>query len=179
MSESTTDPIAEVTAMKTIAEALSKLDADATARVLRWAVERFAVRLDGALKRSATEDRNRNGALEDPESPASSERGKFNDLAELYAAASPQTEADRALVTGYWFQYVDGESEFAAQTLNSALKNLGHGVGNITQALDTLKAQRPALVMQIKKSGTTKQARKTYKLTAAAKKAVEAMIGHE
>jgi hypothetical protein len=38
-------------------------------------------------------------------------------------------------------------------------------VSNITEALDTLKNQKPALVLQLKKSGTTVQARKTYKVT--------------
>jgi hypothetical protein len=32
-------------------------------------------------------------------------------------------------------------------------------------ALDTLKAQKPAPVLQLKKAGTTTQARKTYKVT--------------
>jgi hypothetical protein len=40
-----------------------------------------------------------------------------------------------------------------------------------------LKSQKPALVVQLKKSGSTKQARKKYKLTTAGKKAVEQLIG--
>jgi hypothetical protein len=50
-------------------------------------------------------------------------------------------------------------------------------VKHITSAFDTLKARKPAAVMQLKKSGSTRQARKTYKLTVAGKNAVELMIG--
>jgi hypothetical protein len=56
------------------------------------------------------------------------------------------------------------------------LKNLGQGLANITNAIDGLRNQKPALVLQLKKSGKSQQARKTYKLTVAGIKAVEVMI---
>jgi Transcriptional regulator PadR-like family len=82
----------------------------------------------------------------------------------------------RALVVGYWYQFVQGEAEFTGQTINSALKHLGYRAANITTAFDRLQAQRPALVVQVRKSGTSKQARKKYKLTNEGKRAVEQMI---
>ncbi len=176
MGEHSTDPLAEITAMQKLAEALSGLDAEAIARVLRWAGDRYGVagvgpkgRGGGGGSTGATEE---NGTVTN-----GSMQRRFSELAELYTAASPATDADRALVTGYWFQFVQGDAEFGSQTVNSALKNLGHGVSNITSAFETLKAQKPALVMQLKKAGTSKQARKTYKLTAAGKNAVELLIG--
>jgi hypothetical protein len=36
--------------------------------------------------------------------------------------------------------------------------------------------QKPALVLQLKKAGKSRQARKTYKVTVAGVKAVEAML---
>lgn len=171
MSDKATDPMAEITAMKVVAEALSKLDADATARVLQWAGGRFgvAVTTKGAGVRRGMEDGKEGRA----------DAAQFSTFADLYAATGPKTDADRALVAGYWFQFCQGEEDFPSQTLNSSLKNLGHGISNITQALETLKAQSPALVMQVRKSGTSQQARKKYKLTAAGKKAVEMLIGQE
>ncbi len=171
MSETTTDPMAEIAAMQTVATALADLDTAATMRVLRWAAERFGLSVGSSSKApaSAAQGEKENGTAE----------LNFKDLAELYDAASPSTEWERALVAGYWFQFLGGEPEFGAQTINSALKNLGHGVSNITNAFETLKAQKPALVMQIKKAGTTKQARKKYKLTGAGKKAVELMVGQQ
>lgn len=175
MTDSNTDPLAEITAMKTIAEALSVLDPEATARVLRWAGDRFK----GAVGQQVKVQGGRDGETEGTGSAGNGETLRFSDLAELWAAASPNTEADRALVAGYWCQFGAGQDDFGGFEVNSALKNLGHGVSNITTAFDRLKAQKPALVMQVKKSGSSKQARKRYKLTAAGKTAVEQLIGQQ
>ena len=171
--------MAEIKAMQAVAEAVTDLDAEARGRVLRWAAERFGVPVSAPgrpVMRSAgggsqlNIPMNANGA-------GDMEVQKYSDIAELYAAASPESESDKALVAGYWFQFQDGRDDFAAQEINSALKNLGHPIKNITSAFDSLKARKPAPVMQLKKAGSTKQARKTYKLTLAGKSAVEMMIG--
>ena len=101
---------------------------------------------------------------------------KYNSFAELFDAAQPKSNGDCALVAGYWLQVCQGAESFDGQSANSALKNLGHGLTNVTNAVDTLKNQKPALALQLKKSGTSQQARKTYKITVAGIKAVEAMI---
>lgn len=85
---------------------------------------------------------------------------------------------DKALVGGYWLQICEGAEAFASQAINDNLKNLGEGVGNVTQALDGLKNAKPALILQIKKSGKSKQSRKTYKLTHAGVKTVEDWIAN-
>jgi hypothetical protein len=171
MTDQATDPAAEIAAMKAVADALAKLDAEATARVVHWAADRFKV---GGAKVSSGQ-----GAPMKRLQPESADEVSFESVADLYAATSPKTEADKALVAGFWFQFCQGQAEFGSQTLNAELKNLGHGVSNITKALETLKAQNPALVMQLRKSGSTKQARKTFKLTGAGKRAVELLIRSE
>jgi len=166
MSEKTTKPSDEIAAMDAVAKAVENLDEAAVSRVLHWACARFGI--------TAT----RGGGAGAPGLPDTGLKGLggFESLADLYAAADPATDADRALIAGYWHQFVDGQETFGSQPLNAALKDLGRGVSNITRALDASMAQKPALVMQVRKSGTTKQARKLYKLTAAGKKAVEMMI---
>jgi len=62
---------------------------------------------------------------------------------------------------------------------NASLKDLGHGLSNVTVALDGLKDEKPALILQLKKSGTSKQARKTYKLTVEGAKRVRQMLDHD
>jgi hypothetical protein len=171
MSENATDPMAEINAMKAVAEALSGLDSEATARVLQWAGGRFGV---AGSTRTKTNDAKHQGN----EPPNTAATAQFESLADLYSATTPKTDADRALIAGYWYQFVDGQEDFASQTINSALKHLGHGVSNITKALGTLKGQSPALVMQVRKSGSSQQARKKYKLTAAGKNAVELLASH-
>jgi DNA-binding PadR family transcriptional regulator len=56
------------------------------------------------------------------------------------------------------------------------MKHLGHGVKNITSALSSLMNEKPQRVVQLKKSGSTKQARKQYKVTEAGKNAVRRML---
>jgi DNA-binding PadR family transcriptional regulator len=70
-------------------------------------------------------------------------------------------------------------TDVEAQRVNTELKQLGHGVSNITRAFDALKSQKPALIMQTRKEGTSKQARKKYKVTTEGKKAVERMLSPE
>ncbi|CAN5513432.1 hypothetical protein BH10PSE7_BH10PSE7_00970 [soil metagenome] len=157
----------ELDAMRKIAAALEPLDDAARARALHWASSRF--RGSNALTESGLE-RFADIALD----AASS--GPFGSFADLFNAANPTTEKDRALVAAYWMQKYQNVGSFASQSLNELLKDLGHGVGNITEALNQLRRDRPALILQLKKSGTSKQARKTHKLTNEGAKRVSAMI---
>ncbi len=100
----------------------------------------------------------------------------YGSLAELYNSASPKTGWQMVLVGGYWFQVCAGSEEFTAQTVNDQLKEIGAKVANVTVAFNTLKAAKPGLVLQVRKSGKTKQSRKHYKLTVAGIRAVEEMI---
>ena len=101
----------------------------------------------------------------------------FSEFAELYAATNPGSNADKALVAGYWLQVCQGVESFTAQVLNAELNHLGHKLTHVTDALSQLIAGRPQLVLQLRKSGKTKQARKTYKLSAEGIKRVKEMIG--
>src|SRR6266508_1351893 len=157
----------EVEAMRQVSAALDPLASDERGRVLRWAAERFALPL-GVVGDS------RHGSRQQPAKQAPGEAPQ--EPGEFYAQAAPETEPDRALVVAYWVQEVQGDGEFEAQTVNTQLKHLGHGVSNITRALDDLKARKPQFVIQIQKSGKSKQARKRYKVTAAGKAEVRRML---
>lgn len=174
-----TDPLAEVQAMGKLAEAVAGLDDDARARVLRWAADRYGVAVSSARGKSGGASGSGTGSESADNGGTNGSGGsqRFPDIAELYAAAAPEMDTDKALVAAYWFQFGEGRPEFNSQEINTALKNLGHPIKSITSAFDNLKARKPAPVMQLRKSGTTKQARKTYKLTVAGKQAVEMMIG--
>lgn len=171
-----TDPETELKAMGDVAKAVSGLDGEARARVLRWAAERYEVTVSGSRGKGSSGGAG-SGSGENGGSNGNGSGTQFGDLADLYAATAPEPEIDKALVAGYWFQFCEGKPEFGSQEINTALKNLGHPIKNITSAFDNLKARKPSYVMQLKKSGTSKQARKTYKLTVAGKQAVELMIG--
>jgi hypothetical protein len=154
----------ELDAMKKIAAALEPLDDAARARALQWATSRF--RGTSVLVP---------GVSSSPRAVGEATNAAFQSFAELFDAANPTTERDKALVAAYWLQACNNFQTFPAQALNDLLKDLGHRVGNITEALNQLKNERPSLVLQLKKMGTSKQARKTYKLTGEGAKRVVAM----
>lgn len=101
---------------------------------------------------------------------------KYATFPDLYHAASPATESDKALVAGYWVQVCQNKDGFDSFTANSALKDMGYTVSNITRALDVLMASEPKYVQQIKKTGQSRQSRKVYKVTQAGTKRVAEML---
>jgi hypothetical protein len=166
----TVDPVTEVKAMSAVVEAFKDLDAPAIGRVLDWASKRYDARIvvDRARRPALRDVSAGNGdAAADPE---------YADLAELYNAANPTTDADKILVAAYWHQVYESKENFDSQTLNRDLKNLGHRVGNVTRACLVLIREKPALMVQIKKSGSTKQARKLLRLTAVGLDRVRKML---
>ncbi|MFF2526577.1 hypothetical protein [Streptomyces liangshanensis] len=157
----------EIGAMSSIADALHDLEEDAQGRVLRWAAERYGVALSGPTARIAVKGANEaeEEASQVSDEEISAEAPKFEHFAELFNAASPKTDVDRALVAGYWFQAIQGDPSFQAADLNKELKNLGHALKNVTDALGGNQEKKPARVIQLRKAGASRQARKLYKLT--------------
>lgn len=165
----------ELAAMVQLEQALLDLNDDERGRVLAWASSRFGVAVAlpkaGGGHAAIASHEDEHAVVEAIESPSAVES-----LPEFYDQASPTSDGEKALVVGYWFQVREGASELEAQKLNSELKHLGHGIGNVTRALEWLKAQKPALMIQKRKEGTTKQARKKFVVTNEGKKYVERML---
>lgn len=141
---------AELKAMGTVLAALESLEGDAQRRVLAWVRGRLDL----------------GGAALDEGDPARGGRAEFADVAELVHAANPRSGREHALVVGYWLQVLEGKDGFGGSELNGILKNLGHGLSNVSVTLKGLMTRKPAYVMQTAK-GQGRSARKTYKLTTA------------
>lgn len=171
MEEKQENQLAEINAMSKVAEALQGLPQESVRRVLLWAADSYGVSPAGKAKFNRQElggdDFQPDAAISIP---------SFEDVADLFSLASPATEPDKALVVGYWLQYIEGKTDFDSQSVNRVLKDMGHSIGNITAAFTSLKGRKPQLAMQTKKSGSSQQARKRYKLTLAGKTAVENML---
>lgn len=171
-------PDAEIEAMGTVAEALGNLNEDERGRVVRWAAERYGVVF--AKPRGKPDEVDED---DDDEDDANEHDGgtdvsrDYEHFAELYDAADPSTDAERVLIAAYWTQFLQGKSPYGSLELNKVLKDLGHGVGTINKAMSTNIKKRPALILQVSRSGSSQQARKKYKLTDAGKKWVEARLG--
>ncbi len=146
----------EIEALRAINEILNGLSPDAVARVLKWTADKHKVSLGGAAT-----------ALVPFASPDSAPRDKpiAADLPEYFNHAQPRTSSEKALVVAAWLQAVQGSSDFDSGSVNRELKNLGHPSSNITRDFDDLIGRKPKMVVQTRKSGSSKQARKLYRVT--------------
>ena len=163
----------EIEAMRAVMTALLALDDQARQRVLRWASDRFAF-VDcspSAVKPKAVNELPENAAAK------KSEEISYSDLPSLFTAANPSSGIEKVLVVGYFYQVVEKNEDLNSQEINTSLKHLGHGVSNVTSAMTSLMNSRPQLVMQTKKTGSSRQARKKYRLTNEGIRKVEAMLG--
>lgn len=163
-------PDPELEAMSVVHGALEPLEGPARERVLRWAAAKFEV--SAGTNSGRASDR---GGVQDPEG---GDVPEFTDVGDLVHASGAANGPERALVVGYWFQEAQSQDGWTAAALNSTLRNMGHPLANVTKTLDSLKARKPALVMQVSKSGRARQARKTYRLTTAGLSTVRQMISN-
>lgn len=153
-------------ALGAIGEALEPLSDESKRRVLRWAADYFGEPIGGSRSSCADDEKGKGEA-----------NREYADVADLFAASSAKTQAEKAMVVAYWTQVLEGKSSFTGYQINSQLKDLGHGVGNITDVFSKLMRREPQCVIQVKKSGTSRQARKLYKLTKAGIDEVEGLLG--
>jgi hypothetical protein len=164
----------ELAAMEAISTALDTLDDPTRERVLRWARDRYGAARPTAVRETANAPA---GFGRSEVLPREQVINQLTDVADVYAATNPSTDAEKVLVVGYWFHAVRGETELDSYTINTELKNLGYPVGNVTRAVTILASSVPRLVVQTKKAGSTQQARKKFKLTVEGMKRVEQMLG--
>lgn len=172
----TEKPKTEFEAFQQVHNALVDLDDVAQARVISSVSTLLGISAPGVHQAkpsmpTADEDDAELGVSVD-----NSDDQSFSEFAELYAASDPHSNADKAIIAGYWLQVCRGAENFTGQSVNTELNHLGHKVPNITHALSSLNSAKPQLVLQLRKSGKTQQARKTYKLSAEGIKRVKEMI---
>jgi len=155
----------EIDAMSAVATALADLDEDAQGRVLRWAAERYEVSMPKHARRGEVGGGYDRHGEEVTDEEIAAEAPVYEHFAELFAQAQPKTDPDRALVAAYWLQAIQGQNTWQSAALQKELKNLGHAIGNITDALTSNTRKKPQRIIQLHKAGSAKQARKTYKVT--------------
>jgi hypothetical protein len=146
----------EIEALRALSDILDGLPPDAVARILKWAADKHKVPISAAST-----------ALVPVAPPDAAPRDKpvSADLPEYFNDAQPRTSPEKALVVAAWLQAIQGSSDFDSGSVNRELKNLGHQSSNITRDFDDLMGRKPKMVVQTRKSGNSKQARKLYRVT--------------
>jgi len=170
----------EIEAMGQVASALDNLADNARARVLRWAADRYGTPVATATIARTTAGAQEEG-LEDRLPRATQVRDapepSFEQFVDLFDAVDPKSDIDRALTGAYWLQVISKQDSWQSLRVNNLLKDMGHGVANVTSALRTAQERKPALVRQVHKSGRSQQSRKTYKLTTAGVSHIRRKLG--
>jgi hypothetical protein len=176
------DPaVAEIDVTRAVYHELKKLPSEAQTRVISHVSGMLAIKVDRQphhqqQQESQADQGNGNEGNGAELQREQTQAPKFATFAHLFEASGPTTNRQKALVAGYWLQVCQNANTFDGFTANKELKNLGERLPNITVAIDALRREKPSLALQLNKSGSSKQARKTYKLTVPGIKAVEAMI---
>jgi len=179
----TTDPLIELDAMRALATALQPLGQDSRRMVLYWASEKFLAPDARILPHpqtplSSPKPISSEAALPnlDAEATALWSLENYSSVGELYHSCTPSSDGEKALVISAWLQKNTESDGVDSYSVNSELKNLGYGIGNITRAFDYLIQAKPALMIQVRKSGTSKQARKSFRVTDQGMRRIREMV---
>lgn len=163
----------EIAAMGSVRLALDPLTAPERNRVLQWACARYDAAFSGGpsqhstAQQVVTKSTKTAGASagDSPDSAVAVAATEYSDFAQLFSALASPTEGEQVLAAAHWLQSADENPDFTGAAVNKLLTNMGHKVPNVTTALNKLISSKPSLVMQVRKLGTTRQARKLYRLT--------------
>ncbi|MFL5385728.1 MAG: hypothetical protein ACJ8GN_24705 [Longimicrobiaceae bacterium] len=156
-----------------INEAISGYDPVLKEKARDLLLERaFGARAGRGAARAAAADEDGGGA---PGEEAPRRRGRprgsgaprraTGGISALVEQWKPETMAERALLGAYVLARGRPDRTVTSQAINAELKRNGLPVPNITRAIESNLRARPPLMVQKKKMGTTRQARKQYALT--------------
>jgi hypothetical protein len=174
----------EIKAMNDVLQALEGLEENTRTRVLTWAISKY--QLDNIMSVMASSDKTGEGkGLDERSSGASSDRSgnvnlvsDFSDIGEFYSQIDPTTDSEKVLTIGVYYQLNKGFDELNSADLNKELKHLGYRVSNVTVSISLLMKKKPALMIQTRKGGNSKQSRKKYKVTQAGIKYIEQLLNN-
>ena len=148
----------ELRAMITVYEALKDLDDEAKARVIEWVTGKLDLVYAKTLLPVSDVG---------PQGMKYEEMGllDFASVAEAFAVADPKDTAHKALVVAAYLQASKGGGDVSGREINKELTQIGHGVRNITRAVEPLIKKKPQFLIQTRKEGVTRQAQKKYRVT--------------
>lgn len=149
------DEVRELSAMNQIHGILSELQEAERLRVIAWV--------------SAVFVKNQSASVPGASFSSFEEQGTqlTKSLAEKFSEASPSNQAEKVLICAVHLHEINGGTDFASREVNALLRDLGHGIDNITRAFESLVNRRPQLIVQTRKEGRTKQAQKKFRVTEA------------
>ena len=169
----------ELEALSKVNDAIKNLPEDAKIRVVAWLINKYSIYSNQPANASMPPKKllSENGVEEKEIVEGDGQQiASFSSPAEFFAKCSPSKPSEKILVIAAYLQTKNSEKDLSGFEINQVLKNMGHKVENITHKMDTLMGQKPQLMIQTKKSGNSRQAKKSYRVTDAGIKEVEKLI---
>lgn len=90
---------------------------------------------------------------------------RYGSIETLFLSSSVNTVSSKILLCAAYLQEKLNMDELTSYDINSRLKKLGYGVSNISNSLNTLIKKDPPLVIQTRKIGDSKQAKRRFRVT--------------
>lgn len=90
---------------------------------------------------------------------------RYGSIETLFLSSSVNTVSSKILLCAAYLQEKLNIDELSSYDINSRLKKLGYGVANISNSLNTLIKKDPPLIVQTRKIGDSKQAKRRFKVT--------------
>jgi len=163
----------EIQAMSECYQALQNLDNEARNRVLNWLAGKYNLssptnapvikgseNFDASPFSTTNSDKSTSGS-----GPIEVSIKEYESVGDIFAKANPKTDAEKVLVVATFLQLKNELQDFVSYDVQKELKHLGHGVTNITSYLGSLESRKPKLIIQTRKEGKSRQAKKKYKVT--------------
>ncbi len=83
----------------------------------------------------------------------------------LFDRIKMKTDVARVLLVASYLQEKDPATELGSRPINKELKKIGHGIKNITQAINSLLKKEPELLVMTRKTTSSQQGKKKYHVT--------------
>lgn len=171
----------ELIAMSQTFEALKNLDKGQVGRVIRWVKDRFGV-LDAVTElkvptpdQPVVADTPQPPAAVAPEAPVAAppepkgphKKGlmDYDTVMDLFADAEVKKVSQKILLMAAFLQERQSFKEISSYDINFRLKRLNQGVQNISSSINGLLNRKPEVMVELERSGSSKQARRKFRVT--------------
>lgn len=173
----------ELIAMGQTFEALKNLDKGQVGRVIRWVKDRFGV-LDAVTEftapavaqdtpaavstpQPATAEipETPQAATVEPDGPEKKGLMDYDTVMDLFANAEVKKVSQKILLMAAFLQERQNFKEISSYDINFRLKRLNQGVQNISSSINGLLNRKPEVMVELERSGSSKQARRKFRVT--------------
>ncbi len=100
----------------------------------------------------------------------------FDTVLDLFAESKVSKASSKILLMAAFLQEKQGFKEVSSYDINFRLRRIGHGIQNISSAINTVLKKKPALMIEVDKNSSERQSRRRLKVTPEGIKAARKLL---